>query len=101
MMYSQEWFQIKLAKIRDMMHNDLRHAKSEAEMDVILKEVAVHLNDVKRAVSEVTELLTEDEISELVVNRLLNSEYQRWMFFRRYGIMSESVCKCKQMSADV
>ena len=101
MIYSQEWFQIKLAKINDMMHNDLRHAKSEAEMDVILKEVALHLNDVKRAVYEVSDLFTDDEISRLVVDRLLESEYQRWMFFRRYSIMSEYVCKCKQMSADV
>lgn len=99
-MYSQEWFQIKLAKIRDMMHNDLRQAKSEAEMDAILKEVAVHLNDVKRAVYEVSDLFTDEEISRLVVDRLLESEYQRWLFFRKYGIVSESVCICKQMSAD-
>ena len=89
MMYTQEWFQIKLAKIRDMMHNDLYYAKSEEEIDNILKEVAVHFNDVKLAVYEVTELITDEEISNLIVDKLLDSEYQLWYFFGRYGIMPE------------
>ena len=97
--HSQEWFAIKLAKIRDMMHNDLYYAKTEAEMDAILKEVGIHLRQVKEAVYEITDLFMEDDIHALVVNRLLESEDERQSFFRKYGVMSAYDNICKQMIA--
>ena len=94
---SQEWFAIKLAKIRDMMHNDLRYAKSEVEIDSILKEAGVHFRDVKLAIYEISDLLPTE--ANGLVNRMVDSEAERQVFFRQHGIMSEFDCTCRQMSA--
>lgn len=99
-MYSQEWFQIKLAKINDMMHHDLHCARTEDDMDAILKEVGVHIRDVKRAVYEITDLFWEDDIHALVVNKLLESEAEQRSFFSKNGVLHENDCICMQMLAN-
>lgn len=98
-MYSQEWFSIKLAKIRDMMHNDLHYAKSEPELDSILREVGVHFRDVKLAILQISDQLMPDEVHDLV-NRLVDSEAERKIFFRQYSVMSEYDCICEHLLAN-
>lgn len=89
-MYTREWFAVKLAKIRDMMHHDLREARSEAELDAILREAGVHYRQVERAVYEVTDLFWDSEIHRLV-NRMLDSEAEQRAFFARYNVPHETL----------